>query len=163
MFAEKFESVSALKRELNNRRWDASGVEAKRIAYLVLLDSETGINKGRLDHRWVFIESEDWYSNAFTRSTTDSPRGLKAPQRIHSGRHAGHQCKVLTKDAAIYFIDNFLLTPAPALGSKIAKTNNKLSSWESRLKSISSNGVICIEPSETEAEMITICRYAREY
>lgn len=155
--------MPALKRELNSRFFDTSGISPTRVAYLVLLDSETEINKGRYDHRWVFLESEDWYSRAYTRSTTDAPRGLIAPERIHSSRHDNHRCQVLTKDAAINFIDDFLLTPSPSLTSKLQRASLKTQDWESRLKAIAKNGVICIESEAKKAEMITICASAERY
>ena len=162
LVGEVYESVPVLKRELNQRRWDTSGISPSRVAYVVLLDSETNISKGTRDHRWVFLETEDWFSRAYARSTTDKPEGLKAPNRIHSSRHVDHPCNVLTKDAAINFIDDFLLTPAASLNSKRRNAETSKKDWESRLKLIAERNSVCIEPDPKKAEIITICAGARE-
>ena len=160
---EVYDSIPILKQELNQRRWDTSGISPTRVAYVVLLDSDTSINKGTRDHRWVFLETEDWFTRAYARSTTDRPAGLKAPNRIHSSRHHEHPCKVLTKDAAINFIDDFLLTPAASLDAKRRNAEDSKKDWESRLKLIAERNSVCIEPDPKKAEIITICAGAREY
>lgn len=160
---EVYESVPVLKQELNQRRWDTSGIAPTRVAYLVLLDSDTNIKKHTRDHRWVFLESEDWFSRAYARSTTDWPVGLPAPERIHSSRHSDHRCNVLTADAAINFIDDFLLTPAASLDSKRRDAENSKKDWESRLRLIAERNSVCIEPDLKKAEIISICAGAREY
>jgi hypothetical protein len=163
LVGEVYESVPALKLELNLRRWDTSGFTPTRVAYVVLLDSDTNITKHTRDHRWVFLESEDWFSRAYARSTTDWPLGLPAPERIHSSRHLDHICRVLTRDAAINFIEDFQLTPAPKLNSKIQLADRNKKEWESRLQSIAERNSVCIEPDSKKAEIITICAIAERY
>ena len=160
---EVYESVPVLKQELNQRRWDTAGIAPTRVAYLVLLDSDTNIKKHTRDHRWVFLESEDWFSRAYARSTTDWPVGLPAPERIHSSRHSDHRCNVLTADAAINFIDDFLLTPAASLTTKIQQVDKTKKAWEAKLQSIAERNSVCIEPNLKKAEIITICAGAEKF
>lgn len=78
--------------------YELRGFGSKRVAYVSLLDMDANIRVNKYSHRWAFLESdEDFYSIAYTRSTSSDPHAPTAPERLLSQKHVEHECAVMTK------------------------------------------------------------------
>lgn len=160
-----FKSASELQ-EFLKEEYVVQGYGNKRVAYAWLWDAESGIQTSVPSHPWVFLESdEDFYSIAFTRSTSPAFGAENPPEKLFSRSHSDHQCRLkpeLNDDASVYFLRKYRLTPTNKLVPKIQQAARVTDVWESRIQLISSSNSVCIEPNKEIAKMIRICANARK-
>lgn len=153
----EFLNVQLLKRYLEARRFDYQLPQGQRTAYFSVRDVDAGLQVGKYDHRYVSIESDDFFSAIYVRSTTPSPQ-KPAPWRLHSPKHS-HQGCVLTEDAFLFFTaEKGRITPTPKLRAQAGAQ----SAWQDRISSIAKSGKFCIEPSTDYSEQTVVCSSARE-
>ena len=163
--AEVF-TLAAQLQDFIKEEYEVQGFGNKRVAYAWLRDFESGIRTSVPAHPWVFIESdEDFYSIAFTRSTSPAAGAEKPPEKLFSRSHTDHRCSLrpeLNVDASVYFLRKYRLTPTNKLVPKIQLATRATEHWEKRIQLISSSNSVCIEPNQEISKMIRICANARK-